>query len=353
MSTAPRSRGWTGAAGGNGRAAEGGGGAAMGAHALRGPAERRGRKRRRGRQRRPQRCVEKGVGLLEWCGRFVDGGGLCFKPQRFLRRLRSRRQRRVRPSGSYAGCGVAGSGGPGRCPAAYARPSRKCGDLSKGGRLGTSSRTRSGGTRAGHFAFFGRWDPESLAAFAKVAAKQGKRGQWEEAGSADRAGALGNAGEAAGDHDAERGESRVWSISPAELLVAALNVRALRNCEGELPGGGPTNGEFYSRCDNESAVRMVNAGRMRSTSMTEAMWVMREQKIGGPGGRRMRMRLEHIRTEVSKVAGLLSRGDVEEAKLVRSWRGGRCEVRALGEGLVREMERRVRDAALEEYKGRE
>jgi len=86
--------------------------------------------------------------------------------------------------------------------------------------------------------------------------------------------------------------------------------------------------------------------------MTEAMWVVREQEMGGPGGRRMRMRLEHIGTEVSKVADLLSRGGVEEAKeLVRSRCGGRCEVRTLDAVFVREMERRVREAALEEYNG--
>ena len=55
---------------------------------------------------------------------------------------------------------------------------------------------------------------------------------------------------------------------------------------------------------------------------------------------------------VNKVADLLSRGDVEEAKeVVRSRCGGRCEVRTLDEGFVREIERRVQEATLEEYKG--
>ena len=283
----------------------------------------------------------------------MDGGGLwCFKPQRFLRWLRSRQQRRARavPRGvCEAFTEVRSHIERGQTRDFIADPVWwHPGE----GLASDASSTVGWGVVVGHVVFYGRWAPESLEAFAAVAAKQGKRDQWEEAGSAERAGTVGDAGEAVGDRDAERGEHGVWSISPAELLVTAFAVQALRECEGELPGGGPANGQFYSRCDDESAVRVVNAGRARSTSMTEAMWVVREQEIGGPGDRRMRIRLEHIRTEVSKVADLLSRGDVEEAKeVVRSRCGGRCEVRTLDEGFVREMERRVREATLEEYKG--
>jgi hypothetical protein len=41
--------------------------------------------------------MEKGMGLLEWCARSVEGGGLmCYEPQRFLWWLRGRNQRRTR-----------------------------------------------------------------------------------------------------------------------------------------------------------------------------------------------------------------------------------------------------------------
>ena len=47
--------------------------------------------------------------------------------------------------------------------------------------------------------------------------------------------------------------------------------------------------------------------------MTEALRVVHEEEIGAPGERQLRMRLEHIGTLESKVADLLTRGDIEEA----------------------------------------
>lgn len=41
--------------------------------------------------------MEQAVGMLEWCARFVDGGGLlCYEPQRFMWWLRGRNQGRTR-----------------------------------------------------------------------------------------------------------------------------------------------------------------------------------------------------------------------------------------------------------------
>ena len=158
----------------------------------------------------------------------------------------------------------------------------------------------------------------------------------EEAGAEGDAGepeetcAVGDAGEEVADADVERtadAPDRV-SISPAELLVTAYTVRAVR----EVAGEEVANGCFYSRCDSDSAVRVVNAGRARSAAMTEALRVVREQEVGLPGERRLRVRLEHIGTLDNKVADLLSRGDVEEAMAKVRARWGRC------------TEKRVREA---------
>ena len=90
----------------------------------------------------------------------------------------------------------------------------------------------------------------------------------------------------------------------------------------------------------------MNARRARSAAMTEALRVVREQEIGLPGERRLRMRLERIGTLDSKVADLLSRGDVTEAMAVVGARWGQCEVRTLDEAFLRSAEKRVREATL-------
>ena len=160
---------------------------------------------------------------------------------------------------------------------------------------------------------------------------------------------MGDASDEVADAEVERDQAlpELVSISPAELLVTGYTVRAVR----ELVDGGPANGCFYSRCDNDSAVRVVNAGRARSPAMIEALRVVHEQEIGMAGERRLRLRLEHIRTEENKVADLLSRGDIEEAIEMVTARWGRCEVRTLDEEFLRSTERRVREATLHEYDG--
>lgn len=208
------------------------------------------------------------------------------------------------------------------------------------------------------FVFFGLWEQETLAAFEAAVARSTADGP--PAGATDTAPegasaegaveepeetcAVGDAGEEVADADVERAADapeRV-PISPAELLVAAYTVRAV--CE--VAGAEVINGCFYSRCDNYSAVRVVNARRARSAAMTEALRVVREQEIGLPGERRLRMRLERIGTLDSKVADLLSRGDVTEAMAVVGARWGQCEVRTLDEAFLRSAEKRVREATL-------
>ena len=57
------------------------------------------------------------------------------------------------------------------------------------------------------------------------------------------------------------------------------------------------------------------------------------------------MRLEHIGTLDNKVADLLSRGDIEEAKALVVARWGRCEVGVLDPLFVESAEKRVREAS--------
>ena len=144
---------------------------------------------------------------------------------------------------------------------------------------------------------------------------------------------MGDAGEEVADRDVEGnpGGVELVSISPAELLVTGYSVRAVREI-----GVAPANGRFYSRCDSDSAVREVNAGRARSPGMTEALRVVHEEGVGAPGERQLRMRLEHIGTPGNKVADLLSRGDIEEA---------------IARVFLRSTEKRVREATLHEYGG--
>jgi hypothetical protein len=123
----------------------------------------------------------------------------------------------------------------------------------------------------------------------------------------------------------------------------------MRELAGEV--GLQDSGCFYSRCDTDSAVRVVNAGRVRGPATTEAVRLVHEEEIGEVGERRLRMRLEHIRTEENKVTDLLSRGDIEEANEMAKARRGRYEVRTLDEGSLRGTEKRVREATLHEHDG--
>jgi hypothetical protein len=65
------------------------------------------------------------------------------------------------------------------------------------------------------------------------------------------------------------------------------------------------------------------------------MVVETERKYG------MKIRLEHIRTELNKVPDLLSRGDVTEAIEMVRRRFGYCEVRSFPMGLVEALEEQM------------
>jgi hypothetical protein len=311
-------------------------------------------KRARSEGRVYHRVVEAAVGLLEWCGRFVDGGGRrCFEPQRFLRWLRGRNQGRARAV-PRAVCDAftqvredleAGRGRPFIADAVWGHP----GDAV----AGDASTSVGWGIVVGWFVFFGLWEATTIAAFeaaaGRVEAAGGGSGGPEEGGG----GALGDEGDEVADRVVEHGggAAELVSISPAELLVTGYTVHAMRDLAGAGKLGLPVNGCFYSRCDNDSAVRVVNAGRARSPAMTEALRVVHEEEIGAVGERRLRMRLEHIRTHENKVADLLSRGDIKEAIAMVTARWSKCEVRTMDEEFLRSTEKRVREATLHEYDG--
>ena len=289
------------------------------------------------------------IQTLEWCGRFVDGGGrLCFHPQRFLRWLYGRNQRRARhvprPVGeAFTDVRTAIESGRTRpfiADPVWGHP---------GDAVASDASTAVGwGIVVGGVILYGLWEAETIAAFEATAGRVAATRDHAEIPEAPYGGAVGDAGEEIADKDVEGGPGGVElaSISPAELLVTGYTVRTVREI-----GVAPANGQFYSRCDNDSAVRVVNAGRARSPAMTEALRVVHEEEIGAPGERRLRMRLEHIGTLENKVADLLSRGDIEEAIAMVTTRWGSCEVRTLDEVFLRSTEKRVREATLHEYDG--
>jgi hypothetical protein len=69
-------------------------------------------------------------------------------------------------------------------------------------------------------------------------------------------------------------------------------------------GVEPASGCFYSRCDSDSPVLVVNAGRARGPAMTEAPSAVHVQEIREAGKRRLRIHLENIRTKENVVADL-------------------------------------------------
>ena len=151
------------------------------------------------------------------------------------------------------------------------------------------------------------------------------------------------------ERSAVEGGVRV-SISPMELMTHAYGVKAVRLACGDARGW---NGQFYSRCDDLSAVMVMAAGRARSPAMAEALRIVREAEIGVAGERRLRSRLEHIGTHDNKVADLLSRGLVSQAvALVEGQFGvGSCRIVELPEAYLRETEERVCSAFLRDEEG--
>ena len=276
--------------------------------------------------------MEQAVGLLEWCARFVDGGGLlCYEPQRFLWWLRGRNQGRTRfipQEVMDAFDRVQGALDDGRTRPSLADPEAgHPGD----GIAGDASTSTGWGLVVGEWVFFGSWTAETLAACEAERRRRPPEGSSAESPEEHAITDVECSGE---------GTERKVSISPLELLVQAFVVRAVRMTRGgELP-----NGSFFSRCDNLSSVKVVEAGRAKSPAMTEALRIIQEEEIGGGGERRLRLYLEHIGTLDNKVADLLSRGDIEEAKELVRARWGVCRVGMLDAAFVAEAERRVREA---------
>ena len=95
----------------------------------------------------------------------------------------------------------------------------------------------------------------------------------------------------------------------------------------------------------------MDAGRARAPGMAEALVIVREAETGGAGERRLKSLLQHIGTLDSKVADLLSRGDVEEAKRMVVERSGYCTEVALPEAYLREVEDRLSAAFSRDAEG--
>ena len=180
------------------------------------------------------------------------------------------------------------------------------------------------GVVAGPWIFHGTWSKGTLEACEAIRQRDQEWARTKEGG-------------AAGDQAEEQ-----VSISPLELLVKAFVVRAVRE---RLPTEVP-NGNFYSRCDNDSAVQVVAAGRAKSPAMTKALRIVKEEEKGEKGQRSYRLRLEHISTLDNKVADLLSRGALEEAPELVQDRWGICLEGQLDEKFVAQAEERVRTASL-------
>ena len=109
--------------------------------------------------------MEQAVGLLEWCARFVDGGGLlCYEPQRFLWWPRGRNQGRTRivpPEvlGAFDRVQRALDGGrtrPGLADSVAGHP----GD----GIAGDASTSTGWGLVVGEWVFYGTWSAEMIGA---------------------------------------------------------------------------------------------------------------------------------------------------------------------------------------------
>ena len=188
--------------------------------------------------------MEQAVGLLEWCARFVDGGGLlCYEPQRFLWWPRGRNQGRTRivpPEvlGAFDRVQRALDGGrtrPGLADSVAGHP----GD----GIAGDASTSTGWGLVVGEWVFYGTWSAETLGA-----CEEARRRRLPEEPDAVP---LGEPVEADVEWSGE-GAVRKVSISPLELVVQGFVVRAVRMTRGgELPNG----------CLRRSAAMVSGVGR--------------------------------------------------------------------------------------------
>jgi len=290
------------------------------------------------------------VGLLEWGGRFVEDGGMgCHVPQRFLRKLARMQHRRTRwvPRAVWQAfdriCGQVESGA---LREHLADPTF----WYPGDAVATNASTNwEWGVVAGPWVAYGRWTERMLAALrAHRTRTEAKVAAWE---AAHEASAAPEPGEVPFPREVERtvadGRERI-SISPAELAVHGFGVKVVWKL---CAGAQQWNGQFYSRCDNMSAVMVMDAGRARAPGMAEALVIVREAETGGAEERRLKSLLQHIGTLDSKVADLLSRGDVEEAKRMVVERSGYCTEVALPEAYLREVEDRLSAAFSRDAEG--
>ena len=275
--------------------------------------------------------MESAVGLLEWCARFVEWWGIeCYEPQRFLhgklRKANQGRLRRVPTAVVEAFRAVrdaveSESGGQMLSDPVYSHP----GDAV----WGDASSKVGWGVVVGYTIYWGKWSPETIEAIGRMKTRKDDEASSESEEEPEE-----------GERLVEGRRGNKVSISPLEALVQAYVLRAVRSqCPEEVP-----NGNFYSRCDNLSSVQVVGAGRAKSPAMTEALRIIREESRAGSDGKRWRMRLKHIGTQVNKVADLLSRGDIEEARAMVAARWGRCVDGNLEQDFLRGSESRVLNA---------
>ena len=155
-------------------------------------------------------AIEAAVGLLEWCGRFVDGGGrLCFHPQRFLRWLYGRNQRRARhvprPVGeAFTDVRTAIESGRTRpfiADPVWGHP---------GDAVASDASTAVGwGIVVGCVILYGLWEAETIAAFEATAGRVAATRDHAEIPEAPYGGAVGDAGEEIADKDVEGGPGGV------------------------------------------------------------------------------------------------------------------------------------------------
>ena len=159
------------------------------------------------------------------------------------------------------------------------------------------------GIQVGPFIAYGSWGAETVAALARV-----KKNDMEkvEGGS-------------------------VLSISPAELFVVNLLLLLVHKVGGEQLCEVK---RFVARCDNLSACAAVNHRRVRSVPMHAALVMLVETE----GEVDLKIRLEHIRTQLNVVPDLLSRGRIEDARRLVAERWGVCEVVPFQDEVVERLE---------------
>ena len=93
-----------------------------------------------------------------------------------------------------------------------------------------------------------------------------------------------------------------------------------------------------------SSVQVVEVGRAKRPAIFEALRVIREESRAGSVGKLWRICLQQIGSKDKKVAGLLSRRNMEEARAIVAQRQGCCVDGTLDHDFVRGSELRVLNA---------